>query len=412
MNRNKLVLFLLLITSTFCSAQEAAYSYRRPVSNLQQEGWYSIALPSDIFAHVDSEFRDLRFFSINGTDTTEIPYVLDIQQTEIRKTEVALPVINKSKKDGVLFLGFELAAGQKVNFIDLGFEETNFFGMVKIEGSSDKKEWFEIADQQRIFSIQNNNEQYKNGVISFPVTDYRFLRISVKSDTPLTFTSATFLHQEIKEGIFETIPLSWKVQEDKKAKKTIADITFDHYRPLSSLKFDFTNDRDFYRSAEVAIVTDSVKTEKGWIKNYQSVYSGFVTSFNTNLFDLGFHLAKEVRLTFYNYDNTPLTIKEITASGASVELKAQLKPQPTFLFYGNRLASRPAYDIDYFKEKIPAKAPYLTLGSEELLIAPTPQSSALFENKFWLWAIMIAVIGVLGFFTLRMMKGKESSSTS
>lgn len=406
MKFSNIVTLLFTAASSFCFAQQASFHHKRKLDAITQAGWYTITLPPDIFAHTQREFSDLRLFSFEGKDTTEIPYVLTIRETETEKTEIDLPVINQSKKGGILFLGFELSPGQKVNYIDLAFEESNFFGIVKIEGSQDKKEWFEIADEERIFSIQNNYEQYENGVVSFPLTDYRHLRVSVKSDTPLKFQRASFINQEVREGTFENIPLVWKKEDDKKAKQTVVTVKLEHYRPISNLTIEFADDRDFYRSANIAYLTDSLQTQKGWIKNYTPAYSGYVTSFYANTFDLGFLLTNEVRLIIYNYDNAPLTIKSITASGAAVELKASLTPQDTYLFYGNPVESRPSYDIDYFKAKIPALAPGIGLGPEENIAASDVKVEALFENKFWLWAIMLTVIAVLGFFTLRMMKGK------
>jgi hypothetical protein len=412
MKFNKIPVLLFVSMSTLGVAQEANFDYKRKVSDISQEGWYTITLPPDVFRHTQREFGDLRLYTIAGSDTTEVPYVLDIRNTEIQKTEITLPVINKSKKDGILFLGFELAPGQKVNQIRLAFTEPNFFGSVKIEGSPDKNDWFEIADNERVFSVNNTYEQYENGVVNFPITDYRYLRVSIKSDTPLTFSTASFLDQQVKEGTFENIPLTWKAEEDKKNKKTIVTIKLAHYRPVSNLHVQFSGTDDYYRSSEIAYVNDSTQTQKGWIKNYASIHNGYVTSYAPNSFDLGFQLTQEIRLTIYNYDNSALTISNIAVTGAAVELKSLLKPLETFLFYGDKSLYAPSYDLAHFKEKIPHTAPGLTLGPEENIAIPQENVNAIFENKVWLWVIMLTVIAVLGFFTLRMMKGKESSSAS
>jgi hypothetical protein len=404
MKFNKILPLFLVMAGTLCFAQKTPFNYKRKVNDIPQEGWYTLTLPPDIFRHTNERFNDLRLYNISGTDTTEIPYIINIRERVVEKTEISLSIINKSKKNGVLFLGFELAPGQKVNYINLEFEEPNYFGFVQIEGSTDKKEWFEIISQQRIFSIENNYEHYENGVVNFPLTDFKYLRVGIKSDTPLTLTKAYFLNQKVKEGAFENIPLTWRVQEDKKAKKTIVNIKMDHYRPVSNLRVRFSNENNYYRSAEVAFVTDSVQTQKGWIKNYQIASTGYVTSYDSNTFDLGFRLTDEVWLTIHNYDNTPLMIKEIIASGAAVELKAFLKPQQTFLFYGNPQINSPSYDISYFTEKIPATATPLGFGPEENIATPPGKINALFENKFWLWGIMLTIIAVLGFFTLRMLR--------
>jgi hypothetical protein len=47
-----------------------------------------------------------------------------------------------------------------------------------------------------------------------------------------------------------------------------------------------------------------------------------------------------------------------------------------------------------------------TLESEVAIRKDREKMAPLFENRIWLWSIMALMIGVLGFFTLRMMKGK------
>lgn len=409
MKLHNILITLLFISASNGFAQLPSFNYKRKVKDVFQEGWYRIVLTPEIFKHINQEFGDLRLYSINEGDTTEIPCLLNIRETKIKKNDLQLALINQSKKDGALYLGFELPKGEKTNFIDLSFEEENFFAFVTIEGSENRKEWFGITDEQRIFSVQNNYEHYKNGVVHFPVAGYKYLRVSVKSDTPLTFRSALFQHQQVEAGTFENISLQWNTVNDKRAKKSVITATLDHYRPVSNLEIKFGNNHDFYRSAEIAVLADSFKTEKGWLKNYTTVYSGYVTSYNANIFNLGFQLSSEIRITVFNNDNIPLAIETVTASGASVELQAKLTSANTFLFYGNKSVGRPSYDIDHFREKIPAIALVVGLGSEENIAFAQRQASALFKNKFWLWGIMIAVIGVLGLFTLLMMKGKESS---
>jgi hypothetical protein len=400
----KIIVFVLVILQVQCLAQQKTFNYRRKVNSIQQEGWYTIQLPPDVFAHCARDFRDFRLYTINDTDTLEAPYLLKKRTTEVKRIEVELSAINRSKKDGVLFITFELSPEQKVNFIDLEFEETNYFAFVRIEGSQDNKEWFDIVDKERILSLHNANDAYEYNVVNFPVTNYKYLRVSVTSDTRLTFRRASFRNQEIKKGTFTNIPSHWVARQDKKAKQTIVDINLDHYRPVSDLTVEISNDKDYYRALRIDRLADSIQTQKGWIKNYQTVNEGYLTSFRPNEFSMDNELTSKLQLTINNYDNQPLTIKSITVAGPVIELLTFLKPGDTYLLYGNRFIDFPSYDITYFEEKIPETLPHLQLAQEENIAAPVEKTSALFESKYWLWAIMALVIGVLGFFTLKMMK--------
>lgn len=412
MNYNKCILTALtLVIISHCFAQDKNFGYRRKVNDIKKEGWYSITLPPDIFAHCEDDQRDIRLFELTGNDTLEVPYLLKKRTTQIKAKEIELDAINKSKKDDILFLTFELNPGEKINYINLQFEQTNYFAFVTIEGSDDKKQWYEIVDDQRIFSVDNSAGKYQFGVVNFAVTNHKYLRARVKSDKPLTFARALFSHLEISEGSFIDIPLTWTVTNQKNTHQTIVDITLDYYRPVSHLSVMIDNKIDFYRHCHVSMLSDSFETQKGWIKSYQSLNDEFLTSFKGNEFTFDNIQTRILRLTIDNQDNAPLVITDIKGKGPAIDLIANLKSQETFLFYGNRAMGFPSYNIAYFEEKIPNEVTPLSLGPEENIDHPKTQVAALFESKMWLWATMIILIAVLGYFTLKMMKSKPDVST-
>jgi hypothetical protein len=401
------VLICFATASGVCQSQ--SFSYKRKV-NVSHAGWNTIKLPPDIFAHCDGEFNDLRLYSIAGTDTTEVPYLLKKRTTQVNDRELELSAINKSLKGNVLFITFEMK-GQKANLIKLDFAEPNYFAYVKVEGSDDKKEWFEITDRQRIFSIKNPNASFDYTDVNFPVAAYDYLRVSVTSETSLQFTRGTSRHLEIDTGKFEAISLTWHQKEHKKEHVTIVDVNFDNFRPISDLVIAVDDKSDYNRYCVIHTVHDSTKTEKGWIENYTQIGEGYLTSFRENRFDLMDVKTAKIRVVIHNLDNAPLSIKNVAAQGHTVELVADLKAGNTFLFYGKDFLTPPSYDLTYFEEKIPATTASATLGVEENISVPEGQVSALLENKAWLWAVMIVVIGLLGYFTLKMMKEKTEVSS-
>jgi hypothetical protein len=377
---------------------------RKPI-RVQKKNKRDPALPSDLFKNCRADFRDLRIYDLIGSDTTEVQYLLDILDTEINKQEVALSPINESRSGNEYYITFS-NSGYKVNYLELTFQESNYFGTVKIEGSNDRKKWFELATNEKIFSVQNTHEQYASSIINFPLTDYKFLRLTIASVDKLTFSSAAFRLDEIKPGSFEDIATTFLISTDKKSKRTIIDVKLDDYRPVSNVTLEIPQQNDFYRHITVETLVDSTKTERGWIKNYQMISGNLITSFRANQFSIPFTLTNRLRLTIENYDNPPLAIAAVQLTGAKVQLRAKLTGETSYLFYGNREAFGPTYDIEHFKDKIPLQMKQATLGIEERIgKVPTP-ISAIFENKAWLWGILLSVVALLGFFTLRMMRSK------
>jgi len=405
---NKNILFVFLFACSIISfAQSPSFNYRRKLASLQKEGWHSIALPPDLFKQVNPGYSDLRLYQLNGTDTTEIPYLLKVRNDEVNEGIISLPVLNKSKKDGKLFLTFQLNRDQSVNYLDLDFEERNFNGYVNFEGSNDQKEWFELVKKQRILSIENQDIDFKALTLTFPVTNYHFLRATISSDKPLTFKQATFRTREINPGIFNSINTKFTTNQDKKNKQTITEIRFNDFQPVSRLSVQIDHTGDYYRSFSLESLRDSSQSpNKQWQYYYEPVYSGYLTSIEPNDFEFEIINTKKLRLIVLNADNAPLNVKQISTSGPQVELIAQLKSGQNFLFYGSPSRSAPSYDLVHFENEIPDSLVSVQLAKEEKLSPEKEKVSPLLENKVWLWVAMGAIIALLGFGTLRMISKK------
>jgi len=325
MNRYNFLIITLLLSQLCFAQQRARFSYLRPVEGIQEKGWHAVQLPADIFAHADHDLSDLRLLRIENGDTTEVPYLLKKRTTTIAEKEVRLRPTNQSKKDGVLFVTFSPGT-RKVNYLDLEFSEKNFFANVTIEGSEDKKEWYEVASGQRIFSIDTPNDKLELTSVDFPETSYAFLRVSVRPDRSLTFTGASFSHHTTSKGTFKDVNTSWKQADDKKSKQSIIDITLDRFQPVSALAVSTSEELDYYRAAALYFVRDSTKTEKGWIRTYEHLRSEYLTSFTSNAFPTGYTLTRHLRLIVNNGDNAPLKISDIKVKSPVVALVADLEP--------------------------------------------------------------------------------------
>jgi hypothetical protein len=78
------------------------------------------------------------------------------------------------------------------------------------------------------------------------------------------------------------------------------------------------------------------------------------------------------------------------------------------LLYGNKNVRKPQYDLVHFQQKMPQKAVQLSLQDEQIIAqSKTKQASPLFMDEKWLWAIMLNIIAVLGWFSLKMLQKPE-----
>ena len=409
MKRNK---WLLLACSFIglhpACAQIKDYEYMRPVTGVSQNTWYTIDLPPEIFSHLNRNFTDLRLYSITKSDTLEIPYLLTIQEDDIVRQKLDLPILNQTKKGTQQFVTFELKKEQAVNELSLTFNEQNFHAKVTLEGSQEQKEWYVIAEDLRIVCLRTNTINYCYNTLSFPESKFRFLRATIDPDVPLTLKQAALTYQQTEKGEYKSIPVTWSSEENEYG-KTIATVRLAHKVPVSKLTIDIASDRDFYRTFMLEALLDSVQGQNGWLKSYDVLYTGHLTSLQPNTFGFTYELTQELRFTISNEDNSPLKIEGVSVYYPAVTLVAQIVSENNYLVYGNKNARKPSYDLVYFTEKIPQQKQSAQLGSETYQVLPETVAPPLLTNTLWLWVILVFAVIILGYFTLRMMKQSQSS---
>lgn len=398
--------FILVLCSSFAIAQSHEFKYRRALDNVTAEDWYSIKLPSEFFQKVNKDFSDIRLLAVTEKDTSEIPYLLRIKTDEIIIENFNLPLLNQSWANGRLFFTVQIPAGKMLNSLTLNFVEDNFDAVVSVEGSTDKKEWFEIVNTKRIVSIHQDNMDYSNTTINFPTSDYPYLRIQIKADKQLSLIGASFKHIAIKKGE-HFILTDFRTTVITENKQTEIRLRAPYRTAVNSLAINTSYTNDYYRNYSLAYARDSIKTEKGWIQNYSTFKHGYLTSVDSNKIDFETLITHELKLTIYNLDNPALTINNIELSGPKIEIIANISPkQNSFLYYGSTKLQTPQYDLVHFENKIPPSVKNIALLDEENLEAPQPEK-ALFTKKFWLWTILIVVMGIMGYFTLQMLNRKD-----
>lgn len=77
-------------------------------------------------------------------------------------------------------------------------------------------------------------------------------------------------------------------------------------------------------------------------------------------------LAKKLRITIENNNNQPLDIQGVEVKNAIYFLIARFTEKGNYsLFYGNKKAEKPQYDIENFEENIPKNPSVITVSKEE-----------------------------------------------
>lgn len=400
-------LLLLLCSSSF--GQFNQFGYKRGIIGVKDQ-WHKIVLPNEIFGKMEPDLADIRIFGLTlNKDTIEAPYILRLATEKISQKDVAFNLINQSKNEKGYYFTLEVPGENPINQLKLEFEQQNFDWRLTLEGSQNQQEWFSIIESYRILSIKNEIADFQFTKVTFPGSKYRYFRIHIDSVKKPELISAKISLNEIINGEFRKYSInSTKVEEDRQNQKTIINIDLKSSVPVCKLKIAVKDKFDFYRPVTIKYLTDSIQTERGWKFNYSTLASGTLNSFEKNEFKFNSSVLRQIKIIIENQDNQSLQIDSVVVEGYIHEIIARFtEPATYFLAYGNRLASKPHYDIDRFADKIPTTLIHLKLSDEQLIQkGVVMKKPPLFQNKIWLWAIMGIIIVLLGWFSLSMIRKK------
>lgn len=401
--------YLLFLICVAGYSQSTTYSYQRELQQIESQ-WHSVVLPTDMFEKTAADFADIRIFGFTASkDTIEAPYLLKSASEKIEQVEVPFTLINQSKNKQEYFFTFETPVASAINQIQLDFKSNNFDWKVGLEGSQDQQEWFTLLTDYRILSINTENTRFQYNQVHFPAAKYRYFRLVIPSADPPELRVAKLLLSTVTAGSYNTYPIkSQTVEEDKKNKVTVIHLELKSAVPVSKLTLSVKNKYDYFRPIHISYLTDSVQTEKGWKYTYRQLTSGTLNSVEKSEFNLESTLLKKLKLVIENQDNVPLQIDSVKVEGYVHELVVRFtEPATYFLTYGNPFLQKPNYDIARFLNRIPVELSALEVGNEQVIqYNSEAQGEPLFQNTFWLWGVMILIILLLGWFSLKMIRQK------
>lgn len=407
----KLCTVLTLLVSVISFAQLKEYDYKRTLDPVKED-WHAVTVPDGVFSKVSPSLNDMRIYGISTVlDTIEVPYILKVNKEKTISQKHPFEIINTSKTEKGYYFTFKLDAPTSINNIQLSFKDTNFDWKVDLEGSQHLKQWFTILEDYRILDIHNTTSTYTFTDLVLPASSYRYFRVLVRSDQQPVLESALISMDKLIDGeVVRHRVKTMKLREDNSSKSSVFEFELENKVPVSRIKVYVDANYDYFRTINISYLSDSVHTEKGWKYNYRNIRTATLNSLESNEFKIDRTIAQKFRITVLNGDNQALDITSVAVEGYKHELIARFtQPADYVLAYGNASAYRPNYDIQKFKNTIPAQLTSLALGNEVAIDKVKPTVAApLFENDWWLWAVMGIVILLLAGFTFKMLSNTSS----
>lgn len=389
------------------------YSYKRsltiPGNSPVREHyeWRSFTIPAQMFGRLNASCSDIRILGVgSGGDTVEAPYLLRRMEADTTLIETPCTLINRSSTPQAQYVTLQSNLPNPTEWMRLDIEHDEFDWQVSLEGSHDGRTWFMLKENARVVSIRNDGGSYRYTDIHYPRSDYTTFRLAFKTRQTVTLNGAKLLRREGKRANYQRQTAGVQTIPTKEKNITVYRAELPYHLPVSSVALQVRNSYDFFRPLRIEALLDSVKTSKGWIENYVPVISSVITSFDTSAFRFPLHTAKVFRVMVENGDNEPLRIDSAVFQIPEHQVIARVEDGRAYTaVYGYTRAAYPDYDVVHYQEKIPDKVEVLILGEEESQqqVNTAEPASPLMNNKLWLWAVVILVIAVVGYFTYGMM---------
>ena len=401
---------LFFFYSSISFGQINDYDYQRELKGIT-ENWHKILLPDEIFGKVNRNLSDIRIIGFTeNNDTVEVPFILRAITDQYVHREIQFNLINQTRNNRGFYFTYEISDKRKVNQLNLDFKKQNFDWEITLEGSQNQQDWFTIVENYRILSIKNENMNYSFTTLKFSTIKYDYLRLFIPGKTKPYLHSTKISDKEIIPGEYREYQIKTITQwEDKKLKKTIIKLELPLTVPVSYLKLEVEDTYDYYRPITIQYLIDSTNTPKGWKYYYSTIYSRILSSLEDNIFKFENTIARKLKIIINNHDNEPLHLSSFIVKGNVYELTARFSESAKYyLIYGNKKAVNPSYDIKKFKDRIPKNLKKISFGDEEKIVKDkVPETKPLFEKKIWLWTIIIIIILILGWFSLKMIRKTE-----
>ncbi len=388
------------------SAQIQDYSNKRKL-DASTAMWHRIKIPQNMYGKFSADFSDVRIYGLGKKqDTIQVPYIVNFSARKVTESQIPFNIINKSSKNGTFYYTLSLNALKIANHIHLDFGNTNYEYTIDLQGSSDNNEWYNVLEDYRLLSIKNRVTDYEFSDLFFPDAQYTYYRIAVRSKKdPNLIKAEISVNSEDSGDYYRTEVSSFK--DSSVGNQSI--YFFDTPNKLMVSHFNvFTTDTvDYYRHFTLDLIINDTNQKVLNPNHAKQIASGYLSSLGQNSFTANEAIGQRYRLTIDNQDNEAISISKIDLFSLEHTLTVRFtQPADYYLVYGNANASAPNYDISYFKDRLPENTTFLGLGNEEEIVKNNPlkESSPLFSNKLWLWAIMVLIIGLLGWFTIKMMR--------
>ncbi len=321
----------------------SAWQFRKRLPVTAEKPITAVHVDRQVFAKAAVDLSDLRV--VHGSE--EVPFLITRSSGSNEQKRVEAEVLDRSASGDAVQFVLALRGVARHSRIDLATGEINFKKKVKLEASADRKNWSLVRKEAYIFDFTHESQHSSILGIEYPVSTRPFLRVTIEGwKDPAVLSGASVSLAEERPAVRQIVQefATPAPVEEAQVKATTYLLDFGEVGiPKDQLRMEITaGDLLFHRAVEV----ESSEDNKHWSYLARGVIYkvGGEESMWLSLPDTR---ARYLRVRIYHADDKPLTLRTVVAESV---LRRVIFPVTTgggdyWLYYGNRNAKTPAYDL-------------------------------------------------------------------
>jgi hypothetical protein len=392
--KNSSALIIALFSMVFVQAQNHRFEAEIPV--VSTTDYYQIQLAPALLGTVYSNASDLRIQNNKGEE--QAYFLTKESDKSIQKEFVAYPIVKQTLvPKGTSLLIFENKKKASISSINLLVNNADVAKKVRLSGSNDQQNWFVVKDQYFLQGFQGADTTTVLKMLRFPSSNYRYYQLSFDDSTslPLHINAVGYYNTKLIKTRVTSFPLELKHTSDS-IKNSYYLLSTQDSSYLERLSFYVGGSEYFDRNAKIRAEKKPIRKRKIKTAKYSTLAKFNLKSDAANEVKINGNNFKQVELIINNQDDMPLSIDSVIGSFNNRYAVVKLEAGEHYkIYWGDKKAIKPKYDLVKFVSKIKPKA---TIKHLEI-ISITAKKKSVEKNTIEWWqstTIIWMVIGLVG----------------
>lgn len=396
----------LLAAFLMASASDAsAQLFRASLPPVAEGGFYAIHTRPDITALCRPQLQDIRVQ--DGESGHFVPYVIRSGRSLYHDvTFRRFPIEKNTTDSGVTIVDIGNVPDSTVSGLSVAIRNNTAERYASLSGSDDGKRWFVIDEHIRLKSTGNSAAGSFVLSISFPPSRYRFFRMKIENGVydPLNIDSVgQFLVTDTETAILRTYNALPQLSQVDSNRQSFVEVEYAKPVVADEVWLTFSGPHFFRRSATMRV--QSGPADSAW--RYAAPLRFEVVSDSEIVLKMARQKVYAAHITIDNADNPPLSLVSAGTSQQVMEIVAWLERDRQYYLTLDPSGKPPRYDLELFRDSIPASLPVLSIGNVSMLPTPQHVESRKPSHRWWIWVALVAGVVLMGSLAYRMLKDHD-----